>query len=497
MLSLGWLSGRLQRSALQEQVRAVGLSFADAEWIVVADEYPPNVIGGAEVSLHETLSSDPAFCARGFVVKFSDTVECVSHYRFGGVEVVVIPKQPGPLHAFSSTKRFDRLLGRFAPSIVAEGIRVIGLFMCFGERARRLRVVRLRLASRQPSGGILTDGLPEAHHLHATSLNTLVQSVSPRTVLANNTRSIMAAARAVELDRAAWSGVRRIAAVRDNRFFCVRHNQIARVGGRDCVRCDFACAAEDAPGSAPIQREILDDVAQARRAALSTFHEVTVTSRFLRSQLARLTAAGTKVRLVPNFAQAEVADQARTVSQAKRDVVLVIGSLTEAKGQIEFVESAPDILQENPALDIWLAGRGDRMKANIEKIVAKHGIEERVRFCGFLDRPELYAAIRQSKVVALPTLWPEPFGRVPLEAALCERPVVSFATGGLVELIEHGKTGLLVSKADYGTLWEEILGLIRAPERAEAMALRARAALGATYSETRAREAFFELFERR
>ena len=480
----------MQRRPLSDQLRTVGRTFGDADWIIVADEYPPDIIGGAEVSLHETLISATEFLSKGFVVKFSGGVDYVQFYRHEEVNVIMCPQQPTPLHAFSPSDRFDRLLGRFAPSIFAEGVRIVGLFLRFGSWVRRFRVVCMGLTLRRPSGGILTDGLPEAHHLHATCLSLLVKEVKPKVVMANNTRSIMAVARAVELNPGVWSGVRRIASVRDNRFFCARHNQIVRVGGRDCVRCDLACAAEDAPRARRLQAALLNDTAQVRQKSLGAFDEVTVTSRFLLSQLLQLTPTGSKITIVPNFARHEIASKAQAVSYAERDIVIVIGSINEAKGQFEFVQSAPEILRANPSLDIWLAGRGDRMKAQIVRFSAENGIEERVRFLGFLDRPALYRAIRQSKVVALPTLWPEPFGRVPLEAALCERPVVSFATGGLTELIEHEKTGLLVAKGDFTALWEEILRLLENPALRHRLATRAQSLLGKRYSEAQSRQAF-------
>ena len=317
-----WFFRRIQNRPLSDQLRTIGRTFGDAEWIIVADEYPPDIIGGAEVSLHETLISATDLLSNGFVVKFSSKVDNVQFYRHEGVNVIACPQQPTPLHAFSPSDRFDRLLGRFAPSLLAESVRIVGLFLRFGAWVRRFRVVRMGLTRTRPSGGILTDGLPEAYHLHATCLGTLVKDVKPRVVLANNTRSIMAVARAVELDPGVWSGIRTIAAVRDNRFFCARHNQIVRVGGRDCVVCDFACAAEDAPRASRLQAAMLNDTALVRQQSLGAFDEVTVTSHFLRCQLEQLAPIGTRISIVPNFARPEIALKAQQESYAKRDVVL-------------------------------------------------------------------------------------------------------------------------------------------------------------------------------
>ncbi len=51
-------------------------------------------------------------------------------------------------------------------------------------------------------------------------------------------------------------------------------------------------------------------------------------------------------------------------------------------------------------------------------------------------------------LIAHTSVAPEPFGRVIIEAMLCQTPVVAAAAGGAVELIVHGKTGWLTSPGD-------------------------------------------------
>ena len=54
----------------------------------------------------------------------------------------------------------------------------------------------------------------------------------------------------------------------------------------------------------------------------------------------------------------------------------------------------------------------------------------------------------EAAVVLFPITWPEPFGLVPVEANACGTPVVAFAEGAVPEIIEDGRTGLLVSTRD-------------------------------------------------
>ena len=63
----------------------------------------------------------------------------------------------------------------------------------------------------------------------------------------------------------------------------------------------------------------------------------------------------------------------------------------------------------------------------------------------------------------------EPFGRVALEAMACGKPVVSFRCGGPVEIIEHGKTGLLVEPYDTAALADAMVRLLSDPAAAAEM----------------------------
>ena len=66
------------------------------------------------------------------------------------------------------------------------------------------------------------------------------------------------------------------------------------------------------------------------------------------------------------------------------------------------------------------------------------------------------AALMVADVVVMPSITPEPFGRVALEAQAMGRPIVAFAHGGAVESIEHGKTGWLATPSDVDSLAENM-----------------------------------------
>ena len=73
-------------------------------------------------------------------------------------------------------------------------------------------------------------------------------------------------------------------------------------------------------------------------------------------------------------------------------------------------------------------------------------LENRVKFLGFRsDIPQLMTAC---DLVAHTSTSPEPFGRVIVEAMLCGKPVVAAKAGGVMELVEHGLNGFLVTPGE-------------------------------------------------
>ncbi|RUR74191.1 glycosyltransferase family 4 protein [Chlorogloeopsis fritschii PCC 9212] len=104
----------------------------------------------------------------------------------------------------------------------------------------------------------------------------------------------------------------------------------------------------------------------------------------------------------------------------------------------------------------------------LHQLVATLKLENRVKFLGFRsDIPQLMAAC---DLVAHTSTAPEPFGRVIVEAMLCGRPVVAAASGGALELVEHGVNGFLVTPGKPQELAQVITACLGNSHETEAIA---------------------------
>lgn len=139
--------------------------------------------------------------------------------------------------------------------------------------------------------------------------------------------------------------------------------------------------------------------------------------------------------------------------------VLFAGRLTELKGAevlVEAVAYAGELLGRSVRLDV--AGAGPETE-RIRRKSAALGVE--TALTGWLSRDEMTAAIQGATLIAVPSLWPEPFGLVGLEAATQGVPAVAFDVGGVGEWLRDGVNGRLVPPSGgamaFGRVLAEVL----------------------------------------
>jgi glycosyltransferase involved in cell wall biosynthesis len=127
-----------------------------------------------------------------------------------------------------------------------------------------------------------------------------------------------------------------------------------------------------------------------------------------------------------------------------RPLVLTCARLDEQKGHDVLLHAATEL----PGVAFALPGEGP-LRAVLEKLAAGLGLSDRVRFLG--RRDDVPALLAACDVFALPSLY-EGSSLAVLEAMAARRAVVSSAIGGTEELIEDGRSGLLVPPGDSGAL---------------------------------------------
>ena len=173
---------------------------------------------------------------------------------------------------------------------------------------------------------------------------------------------------------------------------------------------------------------------------LRRYAHVVVASRYMQEEYMRHGLSQDQVVAAPLFPTTTNGDSARP--RPVEPTVLFAGRMTGLKGPgvlVKAVASAGRILGR--PLRLLMAGDGPDRARLIEETQAL-GVP--ASFPGWVTGEALTALFRDATVLAVPSMWPEPFGLVGLEAALHGVPAVAFDSGGITEWLHDGVSGRLV-----------------------------------------------------
>jgi glycosyltransferase involved in cell wall biosynthesis len=136
-------------------------------------------------------------------------------------------------------------------------------------------------------------------------------------------------------------------------------------------------------------------------------------------------------------------------------LVLYVGKCSPGKGFPVFLTAARIVKARRPEACFAVAGEGppDWMPPGPD-----------VHILGSLPHADVEQLYALADVVVHPAVWPEPFSRVPLEAAAFAKPVVATRIGGTPEAVEDRSTGLLVERSDPEALARAIEELLADPD---------------------------------
>jgi glycosyltransferase involved in cell wall biosynthesis len=148
--------------------------------------------------------------------------------------------------------------------------------------------------------------------------------------------------------------------------------------------------------------------------------------------------------------------------------ILVIGclaALEERKGHQYLLEAAALLKTHGFNIRYEIAGEGPR-RAQLEAEVARLGLNDQVRFLGFIaDTAEFFARV---DILAMPSLY-EGLGVAALEGMAAGRAVIATRVGGLMESIIDGATGFLVPPRDPAALAGAIAKFVQSRSLAQQM----------------------------
>ncbi len=228
------------------------------------------------------------------------------------------------------------------------------------------------------------------------------------------------------------------------------------------------------------RREIVAGKTRAQlalqRVAYACAHRIVANARAAAAQLRRERVSPQKVTVVPNGLHVEHFTP-RALPQTLRRVA-VVANLRPEKGQDVLIDAVPDVLRRFPDAHFELIGDGTERNL-LERLARDRGVAHAVTFAG--HREDVAARLAASEIFVLPSR-SEAFPNAVLEAMAAGLPVVASAVGGVVEVVEDGRTGLLAQPGDAPALARQICRLMENSSLATTLADNGRTLVQTRYS---------------
>ncbi len=144
------------------------------------------------------------------------------------------------------------------------------------------------------------------------------------------------------------------------------------------------------------------------------------------------------------------------------------GRLVSEKGLDILLQAFVKVVKKMPNAKLVIAGEGYEDK-KIKNLIIELQLSCNVLMLGYVPQSELGKQLGSVWVQAVPSIFPEPFGITAAEAMMRGTAVIASRAGGLVEIVQHEKTGLLVPPSDVDRLAEALLRLLQNKSLAEKM----------------------------
>jgi len=161
---------------------------------------------------------------------------------------------------------------------------------------------------------------------------------------------------------------------------------------------------------------------------------------------------------IPNFYSREVNGEFKLNDRLPQDFILFVGALTPLKGVDILIKAYKKIQSKTKLVVIGASHKGIHYTSTENILVIENA-----------SRELLLNAYQNCRFAIFPSIWPEPFGIVVLEAMSYGKAVIASRTGGFIDIVADGETGILVPRNDSQSLADAIKYLLENRDIADKM----------------------------
>lgn len=182
--------------------------------------------------------------------------------------------------------------------------------------------------------------------------------------------------------------------------------------------------------------------AQRQQELFPRYRAMVVASAAMRAEFIRNSMPADRIFVEPLF-PAERAEDSSAHSLPEIPTVLFAGRMTFLKGGDFLVRAAANVQKRlGRPIRLIMAGDGPQ-RSSWQSLAGRQGVD--ASFPGWLDADRRDDVARNASLVAVPSVWPEPYGLVGPECGRLGLPAIAFDVGGVREWLKDGATGWLVA----------------------------------------------------
>ncbi|MDX2248425.1 MAG: glycosyltransferase family 4 protein [Bacteroidia bacterium] len=246
-----------------------------------------------------------------------------------------------------------------------------------------------------------------------------------------------------------------VRSLHEPRMFCPGHGKFWRFSEKICdqpfgLHCFYHAYKEGCTNRHPKRLfSAYRNTAFEIQEAAASYQAIIVMSEYIKQEAILAGIPSEKVVVNPYFTPFVPETELQQTPDTRN--LLFLGRLIRHKGPHLMLKAALPILKNRPDVFLEIAGEGPE-EENLKSLAREAGVEKQVKFHGWQGREFVQVLLKRAYIVIFPSIYPEAFGIVGIEAMMYAKPVVAFDVGGVATWLDDGQTGFLVP----GGNWQEM-----------------------------------------
>jgi glycosyltransferase involved in cell wall biosynthesis len=387
----------------------------------------PDAAGGTEVYVNALAA---ALTKSDFAVAIAAPAKAAATYKYNGLQVYRYPLTEGPLALENlygdgdpaACEGFQAILQRFEPDLVH-----------FHALTSGVSLGLIRAAKARNCSVVFTYHTPTVSCVRGTLLRWGAEICDGR----------------LDTKRCAQCQLQGLGLNRLASKFC---GSIAPAIGRGVQWLGLS----GGPWTALRMTELVERQHRTLRSVMTEVDRIVCVCEWARTLLIDNGFDATKIFLSRQGLAQDPIERPRKLTSGAVPRLVFLGRFSPEKGihfLVEALLSAPELRLE---LDIFAVAQDATASTGLEALTKRIGADRRIRFRAPRPAEQVVELIGEYDAIVVPSQWLETGPLVVYEAFAAGVPVIGSDLGGIAELVEHGKTGLLI-KPDSRTEWVSAL----------------------------------------